>query len=84
MSDTLDRTAIEKFVTDALVDLGVDREDVLPDAALDDLEIDSLDMVELSQNIKKDLEIPVKPKDFDGIETVGQVLGLCYRKAGLE
>ncbi|MFE9358457.1 acyl carrier protein [Streptomyces olivaceoviridis] len=80
----LDHAAIEKFVKDALVELGVDEADVVPEAALDDLEIDSLDMVELAQTIKKDLEVPVKPKDFDGVDTVGQVLGLCYQKAGLE
>ncbi|MCP9943751.1 acyl carrier protein [Streptomyces somaliensis] len=80
----LDHAAIEKFVNGALVELGVDEADVSPDAALDDLEIDSLDMVELAQAIKKDLGIPVKPKDFDGLDTVGQVLGLCYEKAGLE
>ncbi|MGW3626422.1 acyl carrier protein [Streptomyces sp. NPDC000880] len=84
MTDMLDRTAIETFITDAIVELGVEREDIVPDAALDDLEIDSLDMVELSQNIKKDLGIAVKPKDFDQLETVGQVLKVCLQKAGLE
>ncbi|URM89144.1 acyl carrier protein [Streptomyces sp. MRC013] len=80
----LDHAAIEKFVNDALVELGVDEADVSPDAALDDLEIDSLDTVELAQAIRKDLKIPVKMKDFDGLDTVGQILRLCYEKAGLE
>ncbi|MEV5148125.1 acyl carrier protein [Streptomyces sp. NPDC052727] len=80
----LDHAAIEKFVHDALVELGVDEADIFPDAALDDLEIDSLDMVELAQTIKKDLKVSVKPKDFDGLDTVRQILKLCYEKAGLE
>ncbi|MFJ8645114.1 acyl carrier protein [Streptomyces sp. NPDC093546] len=80
----LDHAAIEKFIHEALVELGVDDGDIRPDAALDDLEIDSLDMVELAQAIKKDLQVPVKPKDFDGLDTVGQILELCYAKAGLE
>ncbi|GAA3026065.1 acyl carrier protein [Kitasatospora sp. NPDC006786] len=84
MPDTLDRTAIENFVVDALVDLGVEREGIVDDAALDELEIDSLDMVELSQSIRKQLGIPVKPKDFDQLYTVGEVLALCRHKAGLE
>ncbi|GGV06923.1 hypothetical protein GCM10010275_53620 [Streptomyces litmocidini] len=83
-STTPDRAAIEQFITDALVELGVDEGDVLPGAALDDLEIDSLDMVELAQSVKRDLGVPVRTKDFDGIETVGQILELCYRKAGVE
>ncbi|MFE4974471.1 acyl carrier protein [Kitasatospora sp. NPDC056651] len=84
MPETLDRTAIDTFVIDALVDLGVEREAIVDDAALDELEIDSLDMVELSQSIRKQLGIPVKPKDFDRLYTVGEVLDLCRRKAGLE
>ncbi|WP_441250869.1 acyl carrier protein [Kitasatospora sp. McL0602] len=84
MSTTLDRTAIEAFITDALVELGVSPDDIVADAALDDLEIDSLDMVELSQSIKKQLALPVKPKDFDDIDTIGQLLKLCWSKAGLE
>ncbi|MGW5776628.1 acyl carrier protein [Streptomyces sp. NPDC003863] len=83
-STTLDRAAIEQFVTDALVELGVDASDVVPGAALDDLEIDSLDMVELAQSVKRDLGVPVRTKDFDGIDTVGQILELCYEKAGVE
>ncbi|MDI5963687.1 acyl carrier protein [Streptomyces sp. SL13] len=84
MPDTLDLTTIENFVTDALVELGVERSDIAEDAVLDELEIDSLDMVELSQSIKKQLGIPVKPKDFDDVDTVGEVLALCRHKAGLE
>ncbi|MFF8379427.1 acyl carrier protein [Streptomyces sp. NPDC015661] len=84
MSETLDRATIEQFITDALVELGVDADDVLPGAALDDLEIDSLDMVELAQSVKRDLGVPVRTKDFDGIDTVGQILELCYEKAGVE
>ncbi|MET9932251.1 MULTISPECIES: acyl carrier protein [unclassified Streptomyces] len=84
MSDTLDRATIEQFITDALVELGVDASDVRPGAALDDLEIDSLDMVELAQSVKRDLGVPVRTKDFDGIDTVGEILALCYEKAGVE
>ncbi|QMU78054.1 acyl carrier protein [Streptacidiphilus sp. PB12-B1b] len=84
MPDTLDLTTIETFIVDALVELGVERSDIVEDAALDELEIDSLDMVELSQSIKKQLGIPVKPKDFDQLYTVGEVLALCRQKAGLE
>ncbi|MFC8952488.1 acyl carrier protein [Streptomyces sp. NPDC012693] len=84
MSDVIDRTAISTFVTDALIELGVDRSDIVPDAALDDLEVDSLDMVELSQSIKRDLGIPVKPKDFDDVETFGQLLNVCCTRAGIE
>ncbi|MFI1968459.1 hypothetical protein BLA24_04455 [Streptomyces cinnamoneus] len=83
MSDTLDREAVETYVTDALVELGVDRSAIVPDASIDDLEVDSLDMVELSQSLRKDLRIPVKPKDFDEVETLGQLLKVCCEKAGL-
>ncbi|POX38555.1 hypothetical protein C3486_22800 [Streptomyces sp. Ru73] len=82
MTTTVGREAIEKFVTDALAGLGVDREAITPGAMLDDLEVDSLDLLELCQSIKLELGIPVRPKDFDGLESIAEVLELCARKDG--
>jgi hypothetical protein len=45
MSAVLDREAIDKFVIDTLVDLGVDRAQVTKESSLDHLCVDSLDIV---------------------------------------
>lgn len=83
MSEVLDRELIESFVIDKLVVLGVDRSQITPESTFDELEVDSLDFVELTQAVKKELAIPVAPKDFDDSSTVGQALATIYQKAGL-
>lgn len=77
------RESLSAFVTEALADFGADPEAITPDAAFDDLEIDSLDLVELGQAVKKTYGIHVRPKDMDDVKTVGEALDLIYATAGL-
>jgi acyl carrier protein len=83
MSVALDRNAIDKLVTDTLVDFGVDRSQITADATFDDLEVDSLDIVELRQAVKREFAIDIRATEFDTIETIGQALALIYQRAGL-
>lgn len=84
MSVALDRDVIARLVTDTLVDFGVDRSQITPEAGFDDLEVDSLDIVELRQTIKRELAIDIAANEFDELDTVGEALALMYRRAGLE
>ena len=43
--------------------------------------IDSLDVVELTQAVKKQLIIPVKPKDFENATTLQDVIDIIREKA---
>ncbi|MFI1252200.1 acyl carrier protein [Streptomyces netropsis] len=83
MSDTLSRDVIDAFVTDTLVAFGIERGRITVESSFDELGVDSLDVVELSQSLQKELGVPVRPKDFDENQTVGQVLEYVYRAAGL-
>jgi acyl carrier protein len=74
---------IELFVYDALVEFGAERETIDHDASFEDLEIDSLDLVDLGQALKKRFALGLRPKDFEDVVTVGDALGLIYDKAGL-
>ncbi|MGX7825348.1 acyl carrier protein [Actinokineospora sp. 24-640] len=84
MSTVIDRKAIDTLVEDTLVDFGVDRDRITPEASFDELEVDSLDIVELHQTVKNRLGVNLKVADFDTIETIGEALSLIYRRAGLE
>jgi acyl carrier protein len=79
----LTQDAIEVFVYDALESFGVSRETIFRDASFDDLEVDSLDLVELGQAVKKHFSLELRPKDFEEVVTVGDALDLIYAKAGL-
>jgi acyl carrier protein len=65
---------LETFVFDTLADFGPEREDVRRDATLDELDIDSLDVVELSQIVEEKYEIGLKAEIFEGSRTVGDLI----------
>ncbi|MGH9247207.1 MAG: acyl carrier protein [Acidimicrobiales bacterium] len=71
----------ERFQKCAVDVLGVDAEKVTVDAKFgDDLDADSLDLVELVMALEESFEIEVPEEELDGIETVGQAFDLVQSK----
>ena len=61
--------------------LGVDEEEVTPDASfVDDLGADSLDTVELVMALEEEFDITVPEEDLEGVQTVGQAYDLVKSK----
>jgi acyl carrier protein len=55
----------------------------VPDAKFgDDLDADSLDLVELVMALEEEFDIEVPEEDLDGVETVGQAYELVVGKLG--
>jgi acyl carrier protein len=79
----LTRETLEARIERALAAFDVDTTKLAPDAVLEDLDIDSLDIVELSQILHDDYGLDIKPQDFQGVETYGDALETVFRKAGL-
>ncbi len=71
---------IERHVFQAFEDFGVDPAAINRNALLEDLEVDSLDLVELGQTLKKTYGIVVRPKDFTDVKTVSDALGVVETK----
>jgi acyl carrier protein len=65
---------LEAFVFDTLAEFGPEREDVRRDATLDELDVDSLDVVELSQLVEEKYAIGIKAEVFVGSRTVGDLI----------
>ena len=66
--------SVERFrerIAEALAEFGVDREQLRADATLEELDIDSLDLFELSEVLKREFGIEVDPEDFEGVTTFG-------------
>jgi acyl carrier protein len=63
--------AVGKRIIEALIEFGADPDQLRPDATLEDLEIDSLDMFELSQILNQEFGLEVNPEDFEGVQTLG-------------
>jgi acyl carrier protein len=67
-------------VMDALVEFGEERENLSPQARFADLDVDSLDLVELAQIIEDEYEIEVADSDLDKVETIDDVVALVFER----
>jgi acyl carrier protein len=73
-STTISRDQIETRVADALVEFGADRDQVAPDARFEDLDVDSLDLVELAQIVEEDYGVQITGEDMKTLPTVGDAV----------
>ena len=77
MSDDI----LERFTKCAVEILNVQADQVTPTAKFgDDLDADSLDLVELVMALEEEFDIRVDESELEGIETVGQALDLVRSK----
>jgi len=71
----------DRFKTCAVEVLAVDATKVTPEARFgEDLDADSLDLVELVMRLEEEFDISVDETELDGIETVKQALDLVGSK----
>ena len=76
-----DDAAFEKFRECAVEVLQVPADKVTKDARFaDDLDADSLDLVELVMALEEAFDITVEESELEDIETVGQAFDLVYGK----
>ena len=80
----MDRAEAFAILKEAAVEvLAVDPSAVTEEARFkEDLDADSLDLVELVMGLEERFDISVPEEDLDGVETVGQALTLVLGKLG--
>jgi acyl carrier protein len=79
----VDKELFARFKRCAVEVLSVSEDQVVPDAKFgDDLDADSLDLVELVMALEEEFDISVPEEDLEGIETVGQAYELVTSKLG--
>jgi acyl carrier protein len=72
---------VEKTIYDGLVELGSERDKLSREASLEDLDIDSLDLVELAQIVEDEFGVELRGDDVKDVKTVGAVIDLVVAKA---
>ena len=73
--------AFDKFKQCAVEVLQVEADKVTPEANFaDDLDADSLDLVELVMALEEQFDITVDESELEGVETVGQAFELVTSK----
>jgi acyl carrier protein len=81
MSTAVTPEAVEKTVKEALVQFGPEPYQITRDATFEDLDIDSLDLAELSQIIEDEYGVQLKGDDVAKIKTVGDAVDLVVSRA---
>ena len=76
MATTTQPQDIETMVIESLASFGADPEALTRDATLDSVDVDSLDLVELTQVVEETYNIDLENADFKKIKTVGDVVDL--------
>jgi acyl carrier protein len=79
---TVTREAVEKTITDALPEFGVDPSEISADATFEQLDVDSLDLAEISQILEEEYGVQLKGDDVKQIKTIGDAVDLVVSKAG--
>lgn len=77
----MDQELFARFRKCAVEVLSVSEDQVVPEAKFgDDLDADSLDLVELVMALEEEFGIEVPEEDLEGVETVGQAYDLVVGK----
>ena len=75
--------AFKKFQEAAVEVLQVQADQVVPTASFsEDLDADSLDLVELVMALEESFDISVDESELEGVQTVGQAFDLVMSKMG--
>jgi acyl carrier protein len=82
MATQVSNDNVEKTIYDGLVELGTERDQLARGASLEDLDIDSLDLVELAQIVEDEFGVELRGDDVKDVKTVGEVIDLVVAKAG--
>ena len=79
----MDNETFARFKKCAVEVLSVPEEKVVPEARFgDDLDADSLDLVELVMALEEEFGVEVPEEELEGVETVGQAYALIAGKLG--
>ncbi len=72
---------VEARVIEALASFGPDASQITRDATFEELDIDSLDLVELAQIVEDEYGVVLKGEDMKELKTVGDAIDLIASRA---
>ena len=76
---TTDR--VEQVIFDGLVEVGAERDAVSRSASFEDLDVDSLDLVEVAQIVEDEFGVELEGDDIKDLKTVGEVIDLVVARS---
>ena len=82
MAETITPEAVETTVREALAQFGPEPYEIKLESTFEELDVDSLDLAELSQIIEDEYGVKLKGDDVGKIKTVGDAVDLVVNRAG--
>jgi acyl carrier protein len=80
MSTTTDTTQVEQTVYKSLETFGADPAQIKREATFEELDVDSLDLAELSQIVEDEYGVKFKSSDVENLKTVGDAIDFIVAK----
>jgi len=80
-SDTITTEHVQKVVCDALESFGAEPAQFSPTTTFESLDIDSLDLAELSQVVADEFGVVLKGEDMKRIKTIGDAVSTIMDRA---
>lgn len=71
---------VEERVREILGSLGADLSDVTRETRLEDMDVDSLDLIELAQIMEDEHKLALTADDFEGVQTFGDTLDVVAKR----
>ncbi len=78
---TITTEQVETRVVDTLATFGPDKSQIKREASFEELDIDSLDLVELAQVVEDEYGVVLKGDDMKELKTVGDVVDKIVSEA---
>jgi acyl carrier protein len=72
---------VQERVVETLASFGPDPESITREATFEELDIDSLDLVELAQVVEDEYGVVLKGEDMKELKTVGDAIDLIVARA---
>ena len=73
---------VQERVIETLASFGPEADQITRDATFEQLDIDSLDLVELAQVVEDEYGVVLKGEDMKDLKTVGDAIDLIVERAG--
>ncbi len=80
MTETISQQAVEDALVDALAEMGPERDEITRDKTFQELDIDSLDLVELLQIAEERYGVHLDAEEAKDVRTVGDALDLVISR----
>ena len=78
---TVTKEQVQERVVEVLASFGPDASAITQEATFEELDVDSLDLVELAQIVEDEYGVILKGEDMKELKTVGQAIDLIVSRA---